>query len=204
MRASNTKTYCCALLIIFHHISMALFLELCKKTLITIHREGSENEFKSSAGQNILGNLMCLRDVKHLIICLHLKTITQKLIWCFFTVHWRSKRLWGKAWGVRRWTEQQIMTSASICWALQGGDTFNLPPLGRHGNLPLPIVLVTSAFGWLKDECSTSHMGTEQTSHRPLYTHSNTAAQMATDTLLLRLQSRHSPLRLTSQCNGVI
>ncbi|KAK2844842.1 hypothetical protein Q5P01_011501 [Channa striata] len=39
------------------------------------------------------------------------------------------------------------MTSASICWALRGGDTFNLPPVGRHGNLPLPIVLVTSAFG---------------------------------------------------------
>lgn len=102
-------------------------------------------------------------------------------------------------WGVRRWREQQIMTSASICWALRGGDTFNLPPVGRHSNLPLPIVLVTSAFGWLKDECSTGHTGTEQTSRRPLDTHTNTAAQMATDTLLWWLQSRHSPLPLTSE-----
>lgn len=144
---------------------------------------------------------MCFRAVKHLIICLHLIPIKQYLIRCIFAARWRSKRERGGTgvWGVRRWTEQQIMTSASICWAPQGGDTFNLPSVGRHGNLPLPIVPVTSAFGWLKDECSTNRMGTEQTSHGPLDAHTNTAAQMATDTLLWRLQSRHSPLPLTSQ-----
>lgn len=101
------------------------------------------------------------------------------------------KRGWAVDWdvGVRKCTEQQIMTSASICWAPWGGDTFNLPPVSRYNNLPLPIVLVTSAFGWLKDECSTSRMGTEQTSRRPLDTYTSTAAQMARDTLLWRLQT---------------